>query len=104
MKQPILILAFAAAAWLLAQPFLTWMVRWQVEPARFIVECAIAAILAVLVGHASQRRHSNWSAVFAALTVALNPIWPIAAPPNAVMAIGIAGGALVAIYAIRRWE
>ena len=103
-KQPTLVLAFAASAWLLLQPFLHWLVRWRIDTFRFTIEIVVCATFALLVAHAGQRRHANWSAVFAALAVAINPIWPIMAPERASAIIALVAGVAAAIYATRRWS
>lgn len=104
MKQPTLAFALAAAAWLLLQPFMHWLVRWQIEPLRLTIAVIVCAIFMLLVSHAAKRRHATWSGCFAAIAVAINPIWPIAAPERAHMLIGTVAGVVAAIYAVRRWK
>ncbi|MBX3354509.1 MAG: hypothetical protein KF724_02290 [Phycisphaeraceae bacterium] len=104
MKQPTLVLALAASAWLLLQPFLHWMVHWRIDRYRFIVDITVCVIFAMLVAHAVNRRHARWGVTFAALVVALNPLWPLQAPARGMMAITIAAGVASALYAVRRWK
>ncbi len=104
MKQPVLLLLLAAAAWLLVEPFLHWFIRWQLDPLRFGMACVVLAALGAGSFHAAGRRHAGWSAVFAALAVALNPIWPLDAPARAIAGASIMAGVLLAIYAVRRWK
>lgn len=104
MKQPVLVLALVAAAWLLVSPFLHWLVRWQLDPLRLALASGVVVVLALCSLHAAQQRRAEWSAIFAALSVALNPLWPMAAPARVLSAISISAGVALAIYAIRRWK
>jgi len=103
-KQPVLVLGFVAAAWLLVQPFLHWLVRWQIDGMRFAIECMVAAIFALLAGHAVRGNFAAWAAIFAALTVALNPFWPVAAPERASAIMALVAGVSAALYGARRWQ
>lgn len=99
-----LILGFVAAAWLLLQPFLHWLVRWQIDGARSMIEVVIATILALLAGHAVHGNFASWAGIFAALAVAMNPFWPIAAPERAQAIIALVAGVSAALYGARRWQ
>lgn len=99
-----LVAALLAAAWLLVKPLLHWVVRWQLDAIHTAMAWGVFLVLVLLVPHAAERRHAGWAATFAALAVALNPIWPPAAPARAFTIASIAGGVILAVYAIRRWR
>ncbi|MBM4112922.1 MAG: hypothetical protein FJ253_06040 [Phycisphaerae bacterium] len=104
MKQPVLVLALVAAAWLLIEPLLHWLVRWQFDPWREFAAWLVLGALVASALHASNQKRAGWSAAFAALAVALNPVWPIGAPGRVIASASIGAGAALAMYAIRRWK
>jgi len=104
MKQPMLVAALGAAAWLLVDPLLHWFLRWQLDPVREVMGWLTFGVLALLVPHAAERRHAGWAATFAGLTVALNPFWPLGAPDRAMTVLSTAAGVALAVYALRRWK